>query len=535
MIQFPGEKYRFYYRHGPMSKNILRDLGITRFWLSTESDNRYWKSHTPDNWEELIDCRTLPPNTSNPKTCPDTVYGVNPRGQILTYGVWSMTNHTEMSLYEKCAKYKHVLINFDMHNKTYVAKYYKFYAERIRWILNARDKFPGTVMIHYGAHIFDAAYCLGLDGSFSKLVARAPIQRVTRPDGSTIAFETALSKMPSAQEILGDWKYLLEDYPTKSLPFFYFKMQMMIPEFLQEYYARENMIQGYEIVDFDEHEIFFGYIFKNSRITPDKVWGPEKLKFNKQGYYRGHGPQASKPKDMPTIVKGDLTKKFTWNDATFCDSCSLNYCCFLYEKGGACKVPDSDGVRFSKKFSSGNAQDILDGMGMLLEKRAMLVHNRMKDAEDSGEPLEKEDTAAMRDLFKDSAQLAKLRDPNLTRPQVAVQVNHNQHGVALPPMPGQEAISAAQQISDREYASAIRELEAHGFQREKITQQMIEEFIRTKGEVLNSQPQLGMENPSVYTADDVYEDAELVEDDPGKQPLVEDRITGAVTTVEEIF
>ncbi|USH45006.1 hypothetical protein SEA_CAMERICO_9 [Gordonia phage Camerico] len=538
-MHFPGPDYQYFFRwhhENRQRSEIFRELGIRRFWIKNDADVAFWnknKRKLMNSWDEILDARGLPDFMKNPQSCPDTVNILSKNGVIKKCGVWSVSHFDEEDLHYKCSKYDTVLINFDVSPMTYMKQYNTKYAQRTRWIMTAREFFPRVRMIHAGAGMFDLQYCLGLDGQMSVYTSENARQVIYRPDGTAYNYvrERRL-RDEHFYNALGEWRWLDEKYPDRPVPWYYYKMLLMIPEYQEYFYSPQNRIVGMEPEQFSGAQLFFGYFLRNSRITPEKMWGEDKIKRNRDGRPRGSKQQQG----QPLIVQGALTKRFTWNDAILCDTCSLNYCCMLYRKGGACTVPGSQGSEFAAKFASRDARVIMEGMGSLLEKKAVIVEQELDKNAKSGEAPDKDTMKLAGELFKEAATLAKLRDPTLTRPKTAIQINGAGGGVAIPPPPGQK-----REISAAEFSNACREIEAAGIARELITQEVVEEYIYSEGQVLLSQPALGI-GKGAHQIDDPYLDGSIPMGDDDPEDFVdpaasdsEDEPEKPPTRVEQIF
>ena len=54
------------------------------------------------------------------------------------------------------------------------------------------------------------------------------------------------------------------------------------------------------------------------------------------------------------------------NDKWLCDLCSISHRCPYFKPGAICIVDDTEAANLAKNFKSRNAQDILDGLGVLV-------------------------------------------------------------------------------------------------------------------------------------------------------------------------
>lgn len=541
MIKFPGcDGYTTFIRSAvlknPGHRVVYKELGVRNFWFKTQSDaENFWrkvdcrkgkykdavmKDGLYGDWDEIIDLRGIGDVSYEPKLLVDTVPIIRSHSRNSRAAIWGLHGGTEEDLIEKCILYDTVIIYVNVPLKLFGRAYYTQFAKKFRWIISARERFPNKRFLSAGTYIFDLQYCMGMDGCASNFIPSAgKYLTIHRPNGATGVIQVNGGEpyrvMPS--EFMKDWEYLLDQYPGKLWAFYYYKMLLMTPDYIKWFYSPERMkpLQNASVTDFSYADWFFRNFLENPRILEYGLRTEENIFKNTK-------------RNLDTNqVAGLLTKKFVYNDALFCDGCSVNYACRLYREGGACRVPSSDGKKFADKFASGNAQDILDGMGTLLQKRAHLVEKRMdKHEADETEP-SKEDLSLMNGLFKDAATLAKLRDPSLTKPNVVVGINNQQ---ALP-----------RAITDRDYANAMREIEATGISRENITNEMIEQYIRQQDLVFESQPQLAQvaqpqqqekPEPSVPLPPETLEEIDSIE--PIEGQVVENEYS-PVSDVEEVF
>lgn len=510
LMRFPGADFQYFFRWNHEDRyrsQIFRELGIRRFWIKQDSDVYFWNSHKKklkDAWDEILDLRSFIDPKTAPKSCPDTVNILGKNGTIKVCGVWSVANFDELDLIHKCQKYGTVIINFDMPAALFSRDYAKKYAERMRWLHSAREQFPYTRMIHAGTAIFDAVYCTGLDGTCNIYTTEAIKQSVMRPDGTTHLFiKNSRVRDKNFYDALGEWAWLDSQYPDKPIGWYYYKMLLMVPVYQKEFYSPKNRIIAQDPSNFSERDYYFGYIFRNTRVDITNMKTDADIKRNKDGSVRVTANPANA--GAPLVAQKNLAKRFVWNDAIICDTCSLNYCCVLYRKGGACRVPGSQGSDFAAKFASGDASKIMDGMGQLLEKKALVVGQEFDKATEKKEMPDKDTMKLASELFKEAAMLAKLKDPNLTRPKTALQVN-----VGQPPAIGG---NGQMEITAQQFSATVREIEAHGIARENITQELVQEYIATNGEVLMNQPQLGT-GLGPHKIADPWQDGSVVDEAP---------------------
>ncbi|URG17371.1 terminase small subunit [Rhodococcus phage Mbo2] len=184
-------------------------------------------------------------------------------------------------------------------------------------------------------------------------------------------------------------------------------------------------------------------------------------------------------------------------DEILCDTCSLQYACRIYKKGSVCALPGKEFTRIAEFFGTRDSDDIIDGIAKILGMQANRFEqlleeeeNRRVEARSKGEPtppLDPEVNKVANDLQKNGERLAKLVNPLLTRPQVAIQQNFGSKG-------GPEEPRMMEQTPDwspRQLSNAARELEAAGTPRDAQTVDMLNAFLAQQngfvieGEVVN--------------------------------------------------
>lgn len=204
-------------------------------------------------------------------------------------------------------------------------------------------------------------------------------------------------------------------------------------------------------------------------------------------------PEWADKKVQELLVRPSRMKvKFLHGDRRLCDTCSVKYACRLYKERSVCIMPGSDGKRLADFFSTRNSTDVIDGIGAILQHQANRLESMVEDeaqareiAETAHQPFvrDPEVSKAMNDVQRNAERYAKLLNPMLTKPQVAVQINSGNGG--------QVQISPAD-VTPLERANAVRELEARGHARQDLTPQMILNHIAesqggkvVEGEIIN--------------------------------------------------
>ena len=150
----------------------------------------------------------------------------------------------------------------------------------------------------------------------------------------------------------------------------------------------------------------------------------------------------------------------------------------------------------AKYFRSRNTDDILDGLVEMVGDQADRYDEMREREQETGE-VDPQVTKMADSVIKNGMNVAKLLNPALVRP--LVQINAGA-GAAVAIAAGAETPPVHILV-----AAAMKELEAKGYPREDITDEMIERHIR--GEDV-SQPAL----PPVKEDEDDYVEAELVEE-----------------------
>lgn len=150
-------------------------------------------------------------------------------------------------------------------------------------------------------------------------------------------------------------------------------------------------------------------------------------------------------------------------DYIVCDTCSLRDTCKYEREGAVCSVPDKDGVSLARFFKTRDSQMIVDGLQEIMKINV----ERMEEAraEEMVMGLNPEVTKLLNQIFGHGVQLAKLIDPNLRGAKVNVNVGVAGNGAQVAISQGNEKTLVA---------SVIREIEATGVPRDKITPEMVQ-------------------------------------------------------------
>lgn len=163
--------------------------------------------------------------------------------------------------------------------------------------------------------------------------------------------------------------------------------------------------------------------------------------------------KTGSPFTMPVVAQP--------NDKINCDTCSLQNNCKYYRQGSVCSVPGSEPANLAKQFGTRDADQIIDGLGTLLQLQANRLERGVSDENMYGE-LDPEVTKIANQLFANGSKLATLLNPAL-KGGPKVQVNVGVGGAA--------AVSAS--TPNQVLGSIVRELESRGISRDKITPDMV--------------------------------------------------------------
>lgn len=152
-------------------------------------------------------------------------------------------------------------------------------------------------------------------------------------------------------------------------------------------------------------------------------------------------------------------------DKLACDSCSLALSCKYHREGAVCSVPGSEANALTRMFKTRDADDIVDGLGELVQRNIKRLQRGM-DAEEAFDELDPAVSKLMDSVFTQGERLAKLIDPS-KRTAAGVQVN----------IGAQQAINGpgVTMADPRQLvAGIIKELSTkHGIPRDQITPDMV--------------------------------------------------------------
>ena len=165
----------------------------------------------------------------------------------------------------------------------------------------------------------------------------------------------------------------------------------------------------------------------------------------------------------------DSRKKAADGDKFHCDRCSLAPTCRYHRDGGVCVIPDSETSGLARYFQSRDSEQIIDGLGRLMEKQVERAERGLAAEEaDPEQTLDPEVSRLMRTIFDSGVKLAKLVNPSLAGgTKVGVYVNG-----------GSAQIGNVTEASI--VAGAVAELEAKGIDRSDIDAEMVTQYILNK-------------------------------------------------------
>lgn len=148
-------------------------------------------------------------------------------------------------------------------------------------------------------------------------------------------------------------------------------------------------------------------------------------------------------------------------------------------------MPGTEGNELVRKFASGTATDVIDGIAELVGYQAALVQKGIEQNEtriSQGQDMDPTVNKMINDTIKNATSLAKLRNPNLTRPMIAIQNNNGAPQIGQ----GRQAAMSIGQLGDREITATIDQMVATGkWNRSKITEDDVIAFLSS-----THQPQL---------------------------------------------
>lgn len=200
------------------------------------------------------------------------------------------------------------------------------------------------------------------------------------------------------------------------------------------------------------------------------LWSAENFTETMARRFR-RNPKGSSPIDtdssdntfLPVTTKQALPVgiKILDGDKITCDTCSLTDACKVYRAGAVCSLTQEH-RGLAGMFQTRDSGVVIEGLSRILTKQAERAQRAMDDEEEFQE-LSSDVTKMLDGLFKNGIQFAKLIDPVLRSPKLAVNVN----GAGAVTV-GSERPTPQQVMKD-----VFSALEAQGFRREEITPEIV--------------------------------------------------------------
>ena len=163
----------------------------------------------------------------------------------------------------------------------------------------------------------------------------------------------------------------------------------------------------------------------------------------------------------------DSRKKAADGDKFHCDRCSLAPTCRYHRDGGVCVIPDSETSGLARYFKTRDSDQIITGLGRLMEKEIERAERAM-DAEKASPDIDPEVTRMLKSIFDQGVKLAKLVNPALSGgPKVGVFINGG----------GAVQVGSGGETANALVATVVAELEAQGINRSDIDAEMVAQYI----------------------------------------------------------
>lgn len=202
--------------------------------------------------------------------------------------------------------------------------------------------------------------------------------------------------------------------------------------------------------------------------VPHLIEPPEDAVWAEQVAAMGATPEllvTVKPARLALRKKGGAPPEPAVGDMIACNACTLFDQCRLARAGAICAIPESDMGELANFFKTRDTTKIIDGLGELLGRQADRVEQKIKD-EENGAEVSEEVTKMIHGLFDRGVKLAKLTNPALNGPGLAVNVGVQTNMGAI-------TSGSPQQLA----AGVMAELEARGVRREDVTPEIIEAYL----------------------------------------------------------
>jgi hypothetical protein len=217
--------------------------------------------------------------------------------------------------------------------------------------------------------------------------------------------------------------------------------------------------------DFSAHKIWFDSL--GVPLSSAKAELDDRIRF---GIRSAHWAAKNWDSDGLINIKSGLTdskRKFKRpvkakvGDKIACDYCSLFDSCKMARDGGVCTLPEAETVDLANYFKTRDADKIIDGLGAVLSAQAQRAEAAI-GWEQETEKLDPELTKVLKAMAEGGEKLAKLIDPSLSSPKIALQINQGSGSTAVV-APNMKVLMA----------NAVKELENRGIPRSDITPDMV--------------------------------------------------------------
>jgi hypothetical protein len=147
-------------------------------------------------------------------------------------------------------------------------------------------------------------------------------------------------------------------------------------------------------------------------------------------------------------------------DKHLCNTCSVSTSCSFYRAGAVCSVPGAEPKELAEYFQTRDSETIIDGLATLLGAQARRLEQGVTEETIDGD-LKPEVTKILNTLFDRGVALAKLVNPALRDPKLAINMGPNSQALILN--------GSTSQMT----AALVRSLEQQGIPRDQITPDMI--------------------------------------------------------------
>jgi len=191
-------------------------------------------------------------------------------------------------------------------------------------------------------------------------------------------------------------------------------------------------------------------------------WSAQYFNLNhKFAHARSHA-SGDPDRGTPGLTSSIQSKRVEPNagDKFLCDVCSLQDTCKYFRVGAICSVPGTEAHDLARFFKTRDAETIIDGLGNLLAVETKRLEKALAD-EEMDDKIDPQVTKIINTLFDRGVKLAKLLNPSLVQPKVSLSFTNNTATI--------QASSASSMM-----AAVVKELEAQGVPRDKITPEMVE-------------------------------------------------------------